>query len=115
MLHKVTTPLPADINLQGGGKPSAQHTSVLWQWLYFLFILIYILISLSLGMILLILPWLHSWENNYLLFLYPRLRMLVANPFFKGFVLGLGIANILIGIGEVAKMVRDINANDLSR
>jgi hypothetical protein len=115
MLHKVTTPLPVDMNPPGGGRQSAQRTSVLWQWLYLACILLYILIWFSLGVTLLVLPWLQSWENNYLLFLYPRFRALVANPFFKGFVLGLGIANIMIGIGEVAKIMRDGNAKDLSR
>ncbi len=63
---------------------------------------LYILYSLEVGVFLLFLPWLWIWENNYLLYLYPKLRPLIANSFFKGAVLGLGIVNILIGIQEIA-------------
>jgi hypothetical protein len=68
--------------------------------------ILYILYSLEVGVALLILPWLSLWENNYLLYLYPRIRPLVANPFLKGAVLGLGIANILIGIHEVVHAIK---------
>jgi hypothetical protein len=103
MLHKVTTPLPADINLQGGGKLLARITKGLRASLYF----VYILFSFEIGAFLLYIPWVHSWENNKLLFLYPQFRPLVANAFFKGFVLGLGMANILIGIQEVAQIIHN--------
>ncbi len=94
MLHRVTTPLPAGMNPQGGGKPHPGILGLIWK-------IIYILASFELGIVLLYLPWWAFWENNYLLYLYPQLRPVVANSFFKGFVLGLGILNILIGIDEV--------------
>jgi hypothetical protein len=100
MLHRTIAPLPADINPQGGGKISVRIANWLQKSLYFL----YVLLSLELGMLLLCLPWMSAWENNYLLYLYPQFRPLVSNPFFKGFVLGLGIVNILIGIHEVAQV-----------
>ena len=64
--------------------------------------ILYILYSLEVGVFLLFLPWLGLWENNYLLYLYPKVGPVVANPYFKGAVLGLGIVNILIGIQEIA-------------
>ena len=64
---------------------------------------IYILYSVGIGIALLMLPGSGVWENNYILYLYPQIRPLIANPFFKGAVLGLGIANILIGINEVVQ------------
>ncbi len=94
MLHRISTPLPAGMNSHGGGKPHASIFGLISK-------IIYILISFELGIVLLYLPWWTFWENNYLLYLYPQLRPLVANSFFKGFVLGLGILNILIGIDEV--------------
>jgi hypothetical protein len=100
MLHRITPSLPAEINPQGGGKPLARLADWLLKSLYFL----YILVSLELGMLLLCLPWMSAWENNYLLYLYPEFRPFVSNPFLKGFVLGLGIVNILIGINEVAQV-----------
>ncbi len=72
-------------------------------WLTLFLSFLYILWSLSVGVVLLYLPWSEIWENNYLLYLYPRIRVFVANPFFKGAVLGLGIANILIGIREIVR------------
>ena len=77
--------------------------------------IIYILYSLEIGVFLLCLPWLRFWENNYLLYQYPQIRPLVANPFFKGFVLGLGIVNILLGIQEVANIRRLSKNNHISR
>jgi hypothetical protein len=90
MLHRIPTPLPVNLTPQGGGKLWAR----IKEW-------IYVLYSLDIGFILLCLPWQGYWENNYLLYLYPQIRPLVTNHFFKGFVLGLGIVNILIGIRDV--------------
>lgn len=111
MLHRAPTPLPSDENPKPGGKPQTQSTDKLWKSLYYL----YILVSFGMGAILLFLPWLETWENNYLLYLYPQFRPLLANAFFKGFVLGLGVANILIGIQEVAQLRHDRKAKHLSR
>jgi hypothetical protein len=111
MLHRITTPLPAEINPQGGGKTLARIAELIRKSLYFG----YILLSLEIGMFLLCLPWMPSWENNYLLYLYPQIRPVVANAFFKGFVLGLGIVNILIGIYEVAQVRHGWKRRHLSR
>ncbi len=72
---------------------------MVWTWH-----ILYILYSLEVGIFLLFLPWLRIWENNYLVYLYPKLRLIVANPFFKGAVLGLGIVNILIGFQEISHL-----------
>jgi hypothetical protein len=66
----------------------------------------YILYSLEVGIFLLFLPWTSVWDNNYILYLYPKLRPVITNSFFKGAVLGLGIVNILIGIQEIAQFRR---------
>ncbi len=79
---------------EDGDKPPARIMTLVWN-------LLYIIYSFEVGIVLLCLPWLNIWENNYLLYLYPQIRSVVANPFFKGAVLGLGIVNILIGIQEV--------------
>jgi hypothetical protein len=67
-----------------------------------IFKILYVLFSLGFGIALLWLPWCSFWENNRLLYLYPELRPLISNSYFKGAVLGLGVANILIGIREIA-------------
>lgn len=71
---------------------------------YWIFKILYILFSLGFGAALLCLPWLNFWENNYVLYFYPELRPLVSNSYFKGAVLGLGMADILIGIREIARI-----------
>lgn len=66
----------------------------------------YILLTLVFGVSLLVLPWSSLWDNNYILYLYPQIRLVVANPFFKGAILGLGIANIMIGFDEIGYFKR---------
>ncbi|MBN1566974.1 MAG: hypothetical protein JXA73_03950 [Acidobacteria bacterium] len=66
------------------------------------FRILYIFFSLGFGVLLVSLPWQSFWENNSLLYHYPRIRPLIANAYFKGAVLGLGIADIIIGIYEIA-------------
>ena len=96
MLHRITTPPTANVSLKPGGK---RHAAI-FEWIRKV---IFILYSLEIGGLLLWLPQQRFWENNYVLYLYPQIRPVIANPFFKGFVLGLGIANIMIGIYEVAR------------
>ncbi len=62
---------------------------------------IYIVYFLQIGCFLLCLPWFHFWENNHVLYAIPQLRPVVSNSYFKGAVLGLGLANILIGIHDI--------------
>ncbi len=100
MHPRITDTPPAETDPKGGSITLARIVGWLWVSLYF----IYILASFELGMLLLFMPWMRSWENNYLLYLYPQFRPLVSNAFFKGFVMGLGIANIAIGIHEVVQI-----------
>jgi hypothetical protein len=77
------------------GKPHAPAIA----WVLKIFYIVY---WFMVGLALLYFPWSNLWENNYLLLnLFPKIRPLIANSFFKGAVLGLGIANILIGIREI--------------
>jgi hypothetical protein len=76
--------------------------------------ILYIMFTLEFGVALLVLPFLSIWENNYLLYVYPQIRHVVVNPFFKGAVLGLGIANILIGFNEIVRF-KGFSKNCFSR
>jgi hypothetical protein len=100
MLDRITTPLPVNMSPQGGDKQYGRVFEWIWKAAYIL----YILYSLEIGILLVCLPWWRFWDNNFLLYLYPRFRPLVADPFFKGFVVGLGIVNILIGIQEFVRI-----------
>ncbi len=90
-----TVPQPVNPYPENTGKPHPPAIA----WILKVF---YILYWFVVGLALLYFPWSRIWENNYLLLnVFPRIRPLIANPFFKGAVLGLGIANILIGIREI--------------
>jgi hypothetical protein len=94
MAHSVP-PHPHDFALQARVKPRF-GSGWFWQVLYILY-------CLEVGVFLLFLPWMSLWETNYIVYLYPKLRPILANPYLKGAVLGLGIVNVLIGIQEIAQ------------
>jgi len=100
MHPRTTIPPPGESDPRGEDNKLTHILEGLRKSLY----LIYVLASFELGMLLLCMPLMKIWDNNYLLYLYPQFRPLVTNPFFKGFVLGLGIANIAIGIHEIAQI-----------
>jgi hypothetical protein len=85
-----------------GKSDSNRHLWVAWVWH-----ILYILYSLEVGVILLFLPWFPIWDNNYLLYRMPSLRPILASPYLKGAVFGLGIINIIIGIQEIAHFHRN--------
>jgi len=87
---------PSNSNLEDGIKPHFRIWAIIRN-------LIYALFWLEAGYLLLGLPWSSYWENNYVLYLFPQIHSLVANPFFKGAIVGLGIDNILIGIHQIAR------------
>jgi tryptophan-rich sensory protein len=90
-------PRISETNPEGGDRPRLSTVGWIWN-------ILYIAYSLEVGIALLYLPWSPSWDNNYILYLYPQIRAFVANPFFKGAVLGLGIVNILIGFHEIGQI-----------
>jgi hypothetical protein len=81
-----------------GGKLRASVT-------FWIFKILYILFSLIGGVALVWLPWCGFWENNNILYILPQIRPVIANPYFKGAVLGLGLVNIALGIGEIARLL----------
>jgi len=96
-----SSPRPAEPNRQPREK---LYHSGGFTWIWHL---LYIIYSLEVGGVLIFLPWLNIWENNYLLYRFPHFRPLLANSFLKGAVLGLGIVNILIGVQEIASFKRN--------
>ena len=67
-----------------------------------LFFSIYVLYCFEVGLFLTVFPWMEFWEENALLFNYPFLRPVFLNYFFRGAVTGLGLANIILGVWEIA-------------
>ncbi len=92
--HPRITPLPVNTNPEDEAKQYARAIRKALK-------VFYILVWGMLGVALVSFPWMRFWDDNTLLYLYPQIRPVVDNFYLKGFVLGLGIANILIGIYEV--------------
>ena len=46
------------------------------------------------------------WEHNALLASFPLLRGVFLNYFFRGAVSGLGLANLILGVWEIAHFSR---------
>src|SRR5580658_8679116 len=85
----VTSPPP-------GAKPPRPGP----RWLRSLDLFIRVIVRLYLGLIILVLPWLHLWDDNHLLVLLPRLAPLFLNGIARGLVSGLGILNIWIAVHD---------------
>ncbi len=63
---------------------------------------IYVLYCLEVGIFLLVFPWLRLWDQNLHLQYSSYVRFLFLNDFFRGAVSGLGVANLILGIWEIA-------------
>jgi len=63
---------------------------------------LYVVYCLEVGVFLLFFPWTRLWDQNALLDYYPYVRAVFLNNFFRGGVTGLGIANLFLGVWEVA-------------
>ena len=63
---------------------------------------LYVLYCCEVGLFLFIFPWTRLWDQNALLDYYPFARTVLLNNFFRGAVSGLGIANLFLGIWEIA-------------
>ena len=65
-----------------------------------LFLAVFILLCFEIGLFLLMFPWSSAWDKNYFLVLIPLLREPFQSPYFRGAVSGLGLVNVLLGLGE---------------
>jgi len=86
----------------GPGTP--RHTP---RWLQRLDLLVRVLVRLYLGLIVLVLPWMHFWDENHLLVLFPHLAPFVLNGVARGIVSGLGLLNIWIAIDDAIHYKED--------
>jgi hypothetical protein len=63
--------------------------------------LLSILSSLLVGVVLVFAPWTSLWDSNWLLQVWPGLRGILLSAFARGAVTGLGLVNLLLGLGDV--------------
>lgn len=69
-------------------------------WLRRLDLFVRVIVRLYLGLIILVLPWLHLWDENRLLVVIPQLSPLALNGVTRGIVSGLGLLNLWIAIQD---------------
>jgi hypothetical protein len=55
------------------------------------------------GLYLAVAPWVDNWSFNYLQELHPTLEYLWEEPYFRGAISGLGLANLLIAAREILR------------
>ena len=62
------------------------------------------IVYFEVGVFLLLFPWMDLWEHNLILSNYPFLRDFFISYFTRGAVVGLGLANIILGILEIGQL-----------
>ncbi|OFW16973.1 MAG: hypothetical protein A3F70_17670 [Acidobacteria bacterium RIFCSPLOWO2_12_FULL_67_14] len=67
--------------------------------------LLLVLLFVEVGFVLIVLPWSAFWDRNYFAQLAPFLQSLITNNFVRGAVSGLGLINVLVGLGELLSIV----------
>ena len=86
-------------------------------------VVLFILICFEIGMLLILLPWHRTWEDNNILYFFaewlnsPTLAQVVMSSYFRGLVSGLGVVNLLIGLWEIAhfkETVKTFSGDDAS-
>ena len=60
---------------------------------------------LEAGLILVIAPWTNFWNMNAFLGGYPSVQELLASPFVRGAVSGVGVITALAGLAELATAI----------
>ncbi len=92
---------PSDSKLQPVPVPASEtKVSRSTVWLHRLSLVIYVIFCIELGMLLTVLPWTRLWSDNSLLAAHPSWRMIVQGNFARGFITGLGLVDVWIGIWE---------------
>ena len=75
-------------------------------WVHKLGIFLFIIVCFEVGAFLTVFPWTPQWDSNSVANLFPLLRDLWTNSYFRGALSGLGLLNIYISLGEVARLRR---------
>ena len=58
----------------------------------------------EIGIVLLVVPWMPYWQENYFIDARPLVEPLLTNDFVKGAISGLGLVNLVAGLFELASL-----------
>ncbi len=78
--------------------PASRHSPL---WLQRLSLVILVVFCLYVGLLVTLLPWTRYWNENHYLLTWPFLGPLMNAGFTRGFVSGLGMLDIWVGISEI--------------
>jgi hypothetical protein len=68
--------------------------------------LFFALYCIEAGLFFTVVPWTRLWTMNPLLHNVASLAAVADNPWMRGFVSGVGVVHLLLGVREFAKMAR---------
>jgi hypothetical protein len=66
--------------------------------------LFFALYCLEAGLFFIVVPWTRVWTHNPLLHAHATMALLAANPFLRGFVSGVGVVHIMIGVKDIMRI-----------
>jgi len=68
--------------------------------------LFFALYCVEAGLFFTVVPWTRIWTMNSLLHSNATMALLADNPFFRGFVSGLGVLHLIVGTRELFRLAR---------
>lgn len=87
-------------------QPARKKRTVFLKWHKWVLGVCFAVFALELGVFLIVFPWLSSWDLNWVPLQSPELRVIWMSRYFRGGLTGLGLVNVYVGIGELARQVR---------
>lgn len=70
-------------------------------WLQRMSVVVLVVFCFYVGLLLFLLPWTRYWNENHYLLTWPFLSPWMSSGFMRGFVSGIGLLDIGIGISEI--------------
>jgi len=93
---------PQPIGAPASGDSPASRTT----WYGKVLRLCFVIFCFEVGVFLVVFPWLQDWDNNRLSAYSSLLEEVWGNPYFRGALSGLGLANIYISFLEILRLIR---------
>ena len=102
-MPEANMPAPAQVVNIAGALPTIEAPEKAGRftvWLHRLSLVVFVIFCIELGMLLAVLPWTPVWVNNGILAVHPVLKSILQANFVRGFVSGIGLVDIWLGIWE---------------
>ena len=87
---------PAPVSGRSSPRPFASR----------LLTILYILLCFEMGLAIFFFPWTPFWTRNFFMIHYAWLGAIAGNDFVRGAVSGMGLADVWLGIYEIARYRR---------